>query len=189
MSGAGKGAKNFGIGLANSVTDFATGGQVRSMFGVANPLEIQRYSYNSLTEAKFGFGTELGLAFGTLKGGSPFGSGSSSLSVVPEFSVVSARSASSTAFAQTGSYLHRFESGFFYAGKGNEARMNRTGNFLSQKYNDPLVGSEFFPATSNRSAFMNEHWLMMENGGPLKVNEAKNTYNLIFSPGRKLSEF
>jgi RHS repeat-associated protein len=83
ISGAKKGAGNFGIGIINSITDELTGGSTRSMFGYGNPLEIQRYSYNNLTEAKFGLGTEFGLALGTLKAGGVFGGGGSTFSVVP----------------------------------------------------------------------------------------------------------
>lgn len=63
--------------------------------------------------------------------------------------------------------------------------MARTGSFYSRTYNDPLVSSEFFPASSNRAAFMSEHKLMMENGGPLSFNPFSPTYNKIHSPGRR----
>ena len=105
------------------------------------------------------------------------------LSVVPEVTAISSRSAASTTLATTGSYLHRFESGKFYAGKGTEAWMAHTGRFFSKAYDDPLVSSEYFPATSNRAAFIKEHKLMMENGGPLSFDRASPTYNKIFSPG------
>lgn len=94
-----------------------------------------------------------------------------------------------TAPATVGSYLHTFESGNFYAGKGTEARMKLTGKSLSLENNDPLRSSDFFPAISDREAFIGEHKIMMENGGPRKVNDRKNTYNKIFSPGRKFFRF
>lgn len=85
ISGARKGAENFAYGIVNTVTDGLTGGSIRERLGFQNPLQIERQQYNSLTEAKFGFGTEFGLAVGTLKGGNVFSAArSSSISVVPE---------------------------------------------------------------------------------------------------------
>lgn len=87
ISGARKGAENFAYGIVNTVTDELTGGSIRERLGFQNPLQIERQQYNSLTEAKFGFGTEFGLAVGTLKGGSVLSAGrGSSISVVPEIS-------------------------------------------------------------------------------------------------------
>lgn len=97
----------------------------------------------------------------------------------------SVRAAESTAQTETGAYMLDFESGKFYAGKGPVSRMNQSIKRLVTKFNDPLVESQFFPASSNKEAFMKEHQLMMERGGPIKVNPLANTYNLIFSPGRK----
>ena len=87
ISGAEKGAKNFGINTVNLVTDTATGGTWRSLAGYDNPLAIERYSYNSLTEAKFGLGTEAGLTLGTLRAGNVFAGSRAGVSVVPESSL------------------------------------------------------------------------------------------------------
>lgn len=188
ITGILKGIPNAPSVLLNSLTGGATQQSFLGnfIFGGSNPFEVPLvFSYNDAREASAGSAS----SFGTLAGagaatGTIFG-GSSTLSVVPEVTSVSSRSASSTAFAETGSYLHRFESGKFYAGKGAETRMRQTGNFYSKTYDDPLVSSEHFRATSNRAAFMDEHKIMMENGGPLSVNPASPTYNKILSPGCK----
>ena len=155
------------IGAVNGVTGILSppGG---------NPLEIPSIPTSNSLEQSYNDTTKTGLAIGTIVAGGAVGA-ESSLSVVPEGQVS----------ATTGSYLHTFESGNFYAGKGPISRMNRTGSSLSRTYNDPLVSSEFFPASSNRAAFMNEHRIMMQNGGPLSFNPLSPTYNKIFSPGRR----
>ena len=172
-----RGAENLTLRTMISLASIGPNGPVPAAIGLsvsgADPVP-----YDNARQASYGSATEVGLAGGSILAGNVFGGASSLPSVVPKGPV-----------STTGSYLHTFESGNFYAGKGPISRMNRTGSSLSRTYNDPLVSSEFFPASSNRAAFINEHRLMMQNGGPVRVNEAKNTYNLIFSPGRKLGGF
>ncbi|MCB9082679.1 MAG: hypothetical protein H6555_13320, partial [Lewinellaceae bacterium] len=89
----------------------------------------------------------------------------------------------------SGSYLLEFQSGKFYAGKGLEPRMMQSINRIETTYGDKLFNSQFFPASSTRGAFINEHNLMMQFGGPKSFNPLSPTYNKIFSPGRKLVGF
>jgi len=89
----------------------------------------------------------------------------------------------------SGSYLLEFQSGKFYAGKGLEPRMMQSINRIETTYGDKLLNSQFFPASSTRGAFINEHNLMMRFGGPKSFNPLSPTYNKIFSPGRKLGGF
>lgn len=86
----------------------------------------------------------------------------------------------------SGSYLLQFQSGKFYAGKGLQPRMMQSINRIETTYGDKLLNSQFFPASSTRGAFINEHNLMMQFGGPKSFNPLSPTYNKIFSPGRKL---
>ena len=95
---------------------------------------------------------------------------------------------SSEACEVTGSYLLEFQSGMFYAGKGPEARMREsirriesTGDLLKPG------GAQFFPASSTREAFINEHRLMKPFGLPSRYNPNSLLYNKIWSPGKKLS--
>ena len=89
----------------------------------------------------------------------------------------------------SGSYLLEFQSGKFYAGKGLESRMMQSINRIETRYGDKLLKSTFYPASSTRAAFINEHKLMMQFGGPKSFNPLSPTYNKIFSPGKKLGGF
>jgi hypothetical protein len=62
-------------------------------------------------------------------------------------------------------------------------------NRIETTYGDKLLKSTFYPAPSTRAAFINEHNLMMQFGGPKSFNTLSPTYNKIFSPGRKLGGF
>jgi RHS repeat-associated protein len=195
QTGASIGLQNVPSAFCNTVTTalFLPAARIRSgqdglpeLF-IPNPLLMQGVTYGNERQARVGRQVTMGVLAAPGVAAAPFAAGTS-LSVVPEVSAVSSRSAASTAFAETGSYLHRFESGNFYAGKGPVSRMNATGRALSREYNDPLVSSEYFPASSNRAAFMNEHKLMMENGGPLTFDPLSPTYNKIFSPGRRFCQ-
>lgn len=85
----------------------------------------------------------------------------------------------------SGSYLLEFQSSKFYAGKGLEKRMEQSINRIEKDYGDKILKKTFYPAKNSRSAFINEHKLMMKNGGPLSFNPNSPTYNKVFSPGRK----
>lgn len=84
----------------------------------------------------------------------------------------------------SGSYLLRFQSGMFYAGKGMEPRMKQSIKRIENDYGDKLLESQFFPATSTKEAFKNEHKIMMKYGGPKSFDPSSPTYNKIFSPGK-----
>ena len=89
----------------------------------------------------------------------------------------------------SGSYLLEFQSGKFYAGKGLEPRMMQSINRIETNFGDKLVNKQFFPASSTREAFINEHNIMMQMGGPKTFRASSPTYNKIYSPGRKLVGF
>ena len=63
--------------------------------------------------------------------------------------------------------------------------------YISERsgYGDKLMSKEFFEASSTNQAFKIEFQIMMENGGPKSFNELSKTYNLIHSPGAKLSGY
>lgn len=92
-----------------------------------------------------------------------------------------------------GSYLLEFQgtsnSNMFYAGKGTESRMLQSINRIENTFGDKLLKSTFTPANSAKDAFIQEHILMMQFGGPKSFNTFSPTYNLIFSPGKKLGGF
>ncbi len=88
-----------------------------------------------------------------------------------------------------GSYLLEFQSGKYYAGKGLEPRMMQSINRIETTFGDKLLNKQFFPASSTKNAFINEHKMMMEFGGPKSFDKLSPTYNLIFSPGKKLGGF
>ena len=81
---------------------------------------------------------------------------------------------------QTGSYEILFESGKNYVGKGSEQRMIVSAKNHSVVFNDPVVSMKWEPANSPKEAFVAEYFKMAVRG----VNNS-NTYNLIWSPGRR----
>ena len=81
---------------------------------------------------------------------------------------------------QTGSYEILFESGKNYVGKGSEQRMIVSAKNHSVAFNDPVVSMKWEPANSPKEAFVAEYFKMAVRG----VNNS-NTYNLIWSPGRR----
>ncbi len=52
-----------------------------------------------------------------------------------------------------------------------------------------FVRSKFFLVVGEKAAYINEHNLMMQFGGPKSFNPLSPTYNKIFSPGKKLGGF
>jgi hypothetical protein len=89
----------------------------------------------------------------------------------------------------SGSYLLEFQSGKFYAGKGLKPRMMQSINRIETTYSDKLLNKTFYPAANSKAAFINEHKLMMQFGGPKSFDKLSPTYNLIFSPGKKFGGF
>ena len=89
----------------------------------------------------------------------------------------------------SGSYLLEFESGKFYAGKGLESRMMQSVKRIETQFGDKLLNKTFYPAANSKEAFINEHILMMQFGGPKSFDKLSPTYNLIFSPGKNLGGF
>ena len=81
-----------------------------------------------------------------------------------------------------GYYKIDFESGKWYAGKGNQARMNQSAQRISTGFNDPPINRTPYPASSTAESFKGEAKLMIDNGW-YKGNP--NSYNQIKSPGYK----
>jgi hypothetical protein len=81
----------------------------------------------------------------------------------------------------SGSYEIEFESGKNYVGKGSERRMNVSAKIHSALNNDPVVSMSWEYAPDTQTAFVDEYFKMAVRG----VNNP-NTYNLIWSPGRKI---
>ncbi len=81
----------------------------------------------------------------------------------------------------SGSYEIEFKSGKNYVGKGDEARMRQSGRIHERLYNDTVIRSTWTPALDTKTAFVDEYFKMAVRG----VNNS-NTYNRIWSPGRKI---
>ena len=81
----------------------------------------------------------------------------------------------------SGSYEIEFQSGKNYVGKGNRSRMKISAKTHSIINNDPVVSKHWYPAANDTEAFVDEYFRMAVRG----VNNS-NTYNLIWSPGRKI---
>ena len=81
----------------------------------------------------------------------------------------------------SGSYEIIFESGKNYVGKGSEARMKISARIHSTLNNDPVVSQVWQYAPDTKTAFVDEYFKMAVRG----VNNP-NTYNKIWSPGRKI---
>ena len=81
----------------------------------------------------------------------------------------------------TGSYEITFQSGKNYVGKGGPSRMRFSARTHSVLNNDKVISSVWTPAPDTQSAFVDEYFKMAVRG----VNNP-NTYNKIWSPGRKI---
>ncbi len=81
----------------------------------------------------------------------------------------------------SGSYEIEFQSGRNYVGKGSQARMNVSARIHSALHNDPVVSKVWEYAPDSRTAFVDEYFKMAVRG----VNNP-NTYNVIWSPGRRI---
>ncbi len=75
----------------------------------------------------------------------------------------------------TGSYEIMYKSGKNYVGKGGYKRMLKS----ATRYDDEVASMSWKPAKNQRSAFIDEYYMMRVRG----VHNA-NTYNKIWSPGR-----
>ena len=80
----------------------------------------------------------------------------------------------------TGSYEIIFESGKNYVGKGGLERATVSAALKQKKYTDRAISISWRPASSTRNAFMDEYRRMTR----VSVKN-ENTYNHIWSPGRK----
>jgi hypothetical protein len=86
----------------------------------------------------------------------------------------------------TGSYTNTHESGKTYHGKGDRGRSQQSGREKADEYNDPLVSTDWTPASNNREAFKDEARRLRgdDNGGP-RGHDNPNNYNQRASPGEK----
>ena len=94
-----------------------------------------------------------------------------------------AESGTASASEIKGSYVHEFESGKKYFGKGTEKRMQQSAKDVAKANNDKVVKSEFEPSNPNtdKQAFRDEAKKLQKAGGVPN----KNLYNKINSPGKK----
>ena len=80
----------------------------------------------------------------------------------------------------TGSYEIIYKSGKNYVGKGSYTRALSSAERYVKKYGDEVTSISWKSAPTNKTAFVDEYHRMQKRG----VNNA-NTYNKIWSPGRK----
>jgi RHS repeat-associated protein len=80
-----------------------------------------------------------------------------------------------------GSYTNTHDSGKVYVGKGDADRAAQSGKRITDRYNDPLVHTDWTPANGTADSFAQEANRMRQEGGP-----GGNTYNEINSPGEKI---
>ena len=71
-----------------------------------------------------------------------------------------------------------------YVGKGSKSRAGRSGRRVAKEQNDPLVETDYEPASSDREAFKDEQQKLDQHGGA----KSDKTYNKINSPGKKYIE-
>ena len=79
-----------------------------------------------------------------------------------------------------GSYEVLYKSGKNYVGKGSFQRAINSAERYVNKYGDEVVGIKWKSAPTERASFIDEYYRMMKRG----VNN-NNTYNKIWSPGKK----
>ena len=84
------------------------------------------------------------------------------------------------ASTSTGSYEIIFKSGKNYVGKGSFNRAMKSAKVKSNKYADEVVSISWKSAKNTNDAFLDEYFMQKVRG----VNNP-NTYNKIWSPGRK----
>jgi len=87
---------------------------------------------------------------------------------------------------EVGSYTNTHESGKQYHGKGDEERAAQSGKEKANKYNDPVVSTDWKRAANDREAFKDEARRLRkdDNGGP-RGHDNPNNYNQRASPGEK----
>ena len=85
----------------------------------------------------------------------------------------------------TGAYEIAFKSGNTYVGKGGFNRAITSATQKANKYGDTVTAIRWHSSVSPRNAFMDEFLLQNKWGGVLSSNPNLNTYNKIWSPGRK----
>ena len=82
---------------------------------------------------------------------------------------------------ETGSYEINFRSGKNYVGKGGQARMKVSAKLHELRFGDKAISMHWDSAANATDAIVDEYLKMAVRG----VNNP-NTYNIIWSPGRKL---
>ena len=82
---------------------------------------------------------------------------------------------------EVGSYEIKFKSGKNYVGKGSRVRMQVSARTHEIMYNDPVGSYIWEPSRDSKAAFVDEYFKMAVRG----VNNP-NTYNIIWSPGRRI---
>lgn len=86
---------------------------------------------------------------------------------------------------QPGSYTNTHESGKKYHGKGPKDRAEKSGKRIEKEYDDPLVDTDWTPATDDKQAFKDEDdRIKTDDGG----HKSDNNYNKRRSPGEKIKE-
>lgn len=83
----------------------------------------------------------------------------------------------------TGSYTIKYKGNHYYDGKGGIDRALKSAMDHSTNGGKDIVSIQWRSASSRRQAFIEEYIRMCKHGGPVKYN--KNSYNQIWSPGRK----
>ena len=89
----------------------------------------------------------------------------------------------------SGSYDIEFASGKHYVGKGSEARMEKSAQRVSKKFNDAVVNKEWCEAMNDSVAFIDEFMRMSKYDFDfyhLFKNPNSVLYNKIMSPGAKI---
>ena len=91
----------------------------------------------------------------------------------------------------TGAYEIVYKSGKNYVGKGSFSRAITSAaehakpNKLNNMLGDEVVSITWKKAANQREAFISEYLMQVNGRGVLSANKAADTYNQIWSPGRK----
>jgi hypothetical protein len=91
----------------------------------------------------------------------------------------------------TGAYEIVYKSGKNYVGKGSFSRAITSAaehakpNKLNNMLGDEVVSITWKKAANQREAFISEYLMQVNGRGVLSADKAANTYNQIWSPGRK----